>query len=224
MTSLPVFTFAYIRWLLSDQPERAAAELERARARLDEPGFVPHRFGVCYGLTDVALYLEDTGRARSAVTQGWSELEAAMALRLQTVRIFMLHVSARVACAEAAGVQDNRRRSQHLGEALANVRKIRKERTDWGNAVADLVEASVAAEEMRLTDSLRLLESAESGCLRNGMDQFLAAARFRKAQLLPGEGRLEAERQAAAWFRAQKVVRPEAIVRLLSPGNWGQTT
>lgn len=221
MTSLPVFTFAYIRWLLSDQPERAAAELERARARLDEPGFVPHRFGICYGLTDVALYQEDTERARNAITQGWAELESAMALRLQTVKIFMLHVRARVACAEAAAVPDRRRRSQYLAEALVNVRRIRRERTDWGNAIADLIEASVAAEEMRLADSMRLLESAENGCLRTGMDQFRAAALTRKAQFLQGEARLEAERQAAVWFRAQKVARPDRIVRLLSPGTWG---
>jgi hypothetical protein len=52
------------------------------------------------------------------------------------------------------------------------------------------------------------------------MDQFAAMARYRKAHLSEGDVRRDAERQAAVWFDAQKVVKPERIVQLLCPGSW----
>jgi len=220
MTSLPVLTFAYIRWLLSDQPEQAAAELEGTDARLREPGFVLHRFGICYGLTEVALYLDDIDGARKSIVKGWAQLETAMALRIQPVRILMLHLRARVACAAAAATQDKIRRGRILAEAMADARRIRKERTAWGNAVAGLIEAAVASEEHRVADGRLLLEASERDSVRAGMDQFAAMARYRKAHLSEGDVRRDAERQAAVWFDAQKVVKPERIVQLLCPGSW----
>jgi len=219
MTSLPIFTFAYVRWLLSDEPERAVDELERARIRLNEPGFVPHRFGIFYGLADVALYMRQTDKARQAVLEGWAQLQTAMALRIQPVRILMLHMRARVACA-SAGAVGHKERSHFLNEARADARRIRKERTQWGDPLSDLIEAAIGAEEHRFQDARRFIEAAEKGCLRARMNQFVAAARYRKAQLLQGDARRETEQEAARWFTAQKVARPERIAHLLCPGNW----
>ncbi|HEY1336901.1 MAG TPA: protein kinase [Bryobacteraceae bacterium] len=219
MTSLPVFTFAYMRWLLSDQPERAAAELENAQARLTEPGFIPHRFGVWYGLADVALYTGDTERAQRAIRDGMAQLERTMALRLQSFRILMLHARARVACASAAGSADGQTTSRFLADAASDARRIRKERADWGNAVANAIDAAVAAEEHRDAEARLLWGTAEAACLRTGMAHFAAAAQYRKAQLLEGDAREHALRQADVWFAAQRVARPERIVHLLSPGS-----
>ena len=219
-TSLPVFTFAYVRWLLANEPETAAEKLERARVRLNEPGFIPQRFGICYGLGDVALYMQDTEQARRTVSQGWAELEKAMVLRLQPVRIFMLHLRARVSCASAAATADRQARRRFLDGAKADTRRIRKERTVWGNGISSLIEAGIAAEEHRLSDARTLLEAAEQACLLAGMDHFVAVARYRKASLLQGHARLDAERQAAVWFTAQDVVKPERIVEMLCPGSW----
>jgi hypothetical protein len=51
------------------------------------------------------------------------------------------------------------------------------------------------------------------------MAHFAAAAQYRKAQLLEGDAREHALRQADVWFAAQRVARPERIVHLLSPGS-----
>ncbi len=219
-TSLPVFTFAYIRWLLAHNPTAAAEELERAQAQLSKPGFIPHRFGIYYGLAEVALYMGDAEKAVRTVDQGWSELLSAMVLRLQPVRIYMLHLRARVACAKAAGSSDELTRKRCLEQAMADARRIRKERTGWGSGISGLIQASVAAEEHRLDDARMLLEKAEQACILTGMDHFVAIARYRKAPLLQGGARLEAERQAAVWFAEQNVVERERIAQMLCPGTW----
>jgi hypothetical protein len=220
MTSLPIFTFAYVRWLLADEPEVALTELERARIRLNEPGFILHRFGVCYGLADVALYMQDTDQAQRSVTEGWSQLKDAMLLRLQPVRIFMMHARARVSCAAAAAATDPLARRRLLAGARADAQRIRSERTGWGNALSSLIEAAIAAEEGRADDAIRFVELAEQGLLLAGMDHFVAVARYRKAHLLQSEARIAAQRQAADWFAAQKVSNPGRIAHLLSPGSW----
>ncbi len=220
MTNLPVSTFAYVRWLLADKPGKAAEELERTAARLSEPGFIPHRFGICYGFTEVALYEGDVERARQAVTDGWEQLEAAMALRLEPVRILMLYLRARVACAAAASAKSEDARRRFLADALGDARRIRRQRTVWGNAIADLMEAGIRAEQHRTADAKRLLESSEEGSLRAGMQHLAAAARYRKAQLSAGDTRREAQRQAAIWLDSQRAQNPERLVEMLSPGNW----
>jgi serine/threonine protein kinase len=220
MTSLPIFTFAYVRWLLADEPEVALTELERARIRLNEPGFILHRFGVCYGLADVALYMQDTDQAQRSVTEGWSQLKDAMLLRLQPVRIFMMHARARVSCAAAAAATDPLTRRRLLAGARADAQRIRSERTGWGNALSSLIEAAIAAEEGRADDAIRFVELAEQGLLLAGMDHFVTVARYRKAHLLQSEARIAAQRQAAGWFAAQKVSNPGRIAHLLSPGSW----
>jgi eukaryotic-like serine/threonine-protein kinase len=221
-TSLPVFTFAYMRWLLKDDPEGASEVLRRAQERLDKPGFVPHRFGVYYGLAEVALYRQDPERAQRTVDQGWSELESAMALRLQPVRIFMLHLRARVACAAAASTDSTARRL-FLQEAKVDARRIRREKTEWGNGLSSLIEASAAAAEGKPNEARRLLESAEQACLRSGMNHFVAVARHCKAQLLQGAPRDAAEEQAAIWFSEQGVVRRDRMAQMLAPGNWNSS-
>lgn len=217
MASLPVFTFAYIRWLLADQPHQARAELESARLRLSEPGFVPHRFGVCYGLTDVALYTGDSAAARRAVEQGWAELEASMALRIQAVRIFMLHARARVALASAGGAASPRERTRFIEEARGFSRRIRREGTQWGNAITALIDASVAAAAGRLPAVLDRLGAAERAAAAANMQQFSAAARYRIAELISAG---PSPQPQVEWFQDQNARNPARLVRILCPGPW----
>jgi hypothetical protein len=147
-----------------------------------------------------------------------------MVLRLQPVRIFMLHLRARVACAKAAASSDELTRKRCLDQAMADARRICKERTEWGDGLGGLIQASVAAEERRLDDARMLLEKAEQACLGAGMDHFVAMARYRKAALLQGGARMEAERQAAVWFAEQNVAETERIAQMLCPGNWNSRT
>jgi hypothetical protein len=220
MTSLPVFTFAYIRWLLADQPDRAAEELENARARLSEPGFIPQRFGVCFGLTEVALYTLEAERAAQALAQGWAQLGDAMVLRIQPVRIFMLHLRARVACARAAARTEPQARKKFLSQALGDARRIRRERTVWGRGIANLIEAAVAAEERRFADASRLLQAGERDCREVGMQQFVCASRWLQSHMT-GEGASSVNQErAGGWFTEQKVSKPHRLVRMLCPGTW----
>jgi hypothetical protein len=213
--SLPVFTFAYVRWLMADEPQKASQELADARKRLDEPGFVPHRFGVCYGLADVALYLGDHPGARQTVIRGWKELKSASVLRLQPVRIFMLHLRARVTCAEAAEQRDGKARRELLSQARSDVRRIRNERTVWGDGIAFLIEASIAALEGRTSAARAALEQAETNCRSATMEQFAAVARYWR-------GKLDREPFLPPWFQAQHVKNPERLARMLCPGPWPQ--
>jgi hypothetical protein len=154
------------------------------------------------------------------MSYGWAQLKNAMVLQLEPVRILMLHLRGRVACAAAEAAPDPHSRRQFLVEAKRDARQIRKARTVWGDGLSDLLEASIAAEEHRFDDARKWIESAEQAFLEAGMGQFLAAARYRKAQFLRGEPRSEAMRQAAAWFDAQKTASHERIAYLLSPGSW----
>jgi hypothetical protein len=223
LTSLPVLTFAYMRWLLDNRPEGAVKELEEARNRLVKPGFIPHRFGVWHGLADLGLYLQDPEWARRAVEDGWEQLEQAMTLRLQPVRILMLHVRARAACA-AAAVAGKSERTRLLEKAVGDARRIRKEGTVWGDGLSSLIEAGVAAGQGRFLDCLRLLNGAEHALLASRMDHFLAATRYRKAGLpdefLDRDARAAAAGLAKNWFLAQRVENPERLIQMLSPGCW----
>jgi tetratricopeptide (TPR) repeat protein len=206
VTNLPVLTFAYIRWLLSGEPQHAAGELDAAKEGLQETGFAMHRFGVWYGLTDTALYLGRRHEARQAVIEGWRDLEASMVLRVQSVRIMMLHLRARTACA----VGDT-------NSARSDAARIRKEKTAWGNALSHFILASAAASENNRAEAISRFRQAEQGFLDTGMRQFRAAAAYRRAELSSGEEKQAARAIAEAWFESEGVKNPERIVAMICP-------
>jgi hypothetical protein len=107
-----------------------------------------------------------------------------------------------------------------LESALAEARRIARERTAWGNPLARLIEAAVAAHRAHREETASLLSAAERDFDENDMGLYRSATLRALGVVLGGdEGRGLVE-SADEWMSGQKIRNPENMTAMLVPGPW----
>jgi hypothetical protein len=90
----------------------------------------------------------------------------------------------------------------------------------WGNALADLTKAGIAATRGDRNAAMTLLRAAEAGFDAAGMHLYAAAARRRRGQLTgdaEGQSLVDA---TGLWMAAQNIRNCERMTAMLAPGTW----
>ena len=105
-------------------------------------------------------------------------------------------------------------------EAVSSATQLAKQRAPWGDGLALLVRASVAALDGRKAEAIDLLSRAESQLIAVSMSQYVAAARYRKGLLLGETIDGENLSKALTWAKTERVAEPERIFDMLTPGRW----
>jgi hypothetical protein len=132
------------------------------------------------------------------------------------ILMWLFHGGSALACA-AAGLRPGAMRRA----AARAARRMERERTRWGNALALLLRAGVAAGRGEHEVARGLLTDAAGRLDAVGMGSYAAAARRRLGTLLGGdEGRALVE-QADAWMGGQGVKDPIRMTALHAPGFVG---
>src|SRR5262249_29581130 len=159
------------------------------------------------------LYRQQGVAARALVTAQWRALERSLLLRAQVLRIEALQLRARCALAAAAetGVVAT------LLDAERDARRILREKMAWGEPLASLILAGVAAARSRRDEAITLLASAEAGCEIADMPLYEQAARYRRGQLLGGAAGDALVASAQATLCEQNIKNPAAVVAMLAP-------
>jgi hypothetical protein len=209
VTNLSLVIRTVVR-LADDEPERARRELRQVMGEWSQEGFHVQHMNRLFDEVQIGLYQGAGGAAWEQITAHWPALAHSHLLRVQQVRIFLLHLRARAAlAAESASL---------LHAAERDARRLRRERIAWAEALAQLVRAGVAMRRRDAGGARQLLADAAGRLEAAGLCLHAAAARRRLGELVSGsEGRRLVE-QADAWMKGQNIRRPDRMAALLAPG------
>ncbi|HEY7422786.1 MAG TPA: protein kinase [Gemmataceae bacterium] len=213
--SLAVRTFVL---LTADEPERARAELVRVMEKWSQQGFHVQHMNRLFDEAQIDLYLGDAEAAWHRLVDSWPDLEQTHLMRVQQIRIVMLHQRARCAVTRAGGKDSD----TWLRIAERDARSLRREKLLWADALALLIEAALAFRRGDAEKSRQILANAAASLTAVDMHLYAAAARRRLGQLLGGTQGQELVCQGEEWMNGQKVRNLDRMTALLAPG-WGES-
>ncbi len=212
--SLTVRTFAR---LAADDPGRARDELARVMDKWSRLGYHVQHMNRWYDEVQIQLYCGAASAALAHLRSGWAAARASHLLRVQQVRIFLVHLRARCALATAAGGGPE----ALLRQAARDARALRRERVPWAEALAVLSDAGVACGRGDTRGAAVLFGKAAERLEAVDMRLFAAAARRRQGDLMGGAEGEEVRGRAEAWMADQGVRSAERMTALLAPGGRG---
>src|SRR5262249_39015647 len=171
------------------------------------------RFWSMYASVEIHLYAGDG-------TSAWDEIEAtsktirdSLLLRVQTIRIRWLDLSARSAL---ACVRNGR--SEHLRLARRLAARLNRENVQWARGLAGLIRAAASAYDGQTTLAATHLARAERDFVEVDMKLHAAAARWaRKSLVGDAAGSVSMLDRV---FAQEGVCRPSRMVSTLAPGPW----
>jgi serine/threonine protein kinase len=202
--------------LAGDDPGRAGSEVEEAIAQWSHRAFhIPH-YNALWARATIALYAGDARRAWDLLAEEWRALRGSLILRAQLARLEVLFLRARCAATLASGPQDGKL----LAGAARDARRIRRERSGWGEPFADVVEAALARMRGEGSRALALLEAAEASAEKAELGLCAASARRARGLLLGGTAGQALVESADAWMRERGVQNPARMAALWAPGPW----
>jgi hypothetical protein len=214
VTNLSLVIRTFVR-LADDEPERARRELRQVMDEWSQQGFHVQHLDRLFDEAQIGLYQGEGSAAWEQVTGQWPTLARSHLLRIQQVRIFLLHLRARAALAAAPAAPGP---GPLLHAAERDARRLRRERVAWAEALAQLVRAGVAMGRHDAGAARQLLEDAAGRLDAAGLRLHAAAARRRLGERVGGcEGQHLVE-QADAWMKGQNIRRPDRMTALLAPG------
>jgi tetratricopeptide (TPR) repeat protein len=215
-TATDIRTRYSIAWLAADDPAGAKRQIEEALVEWSTHGFHLQHYSSMLGLVQLALYKDCPEDAWALLAQKWPELRRSLLLRVQLLRLEVLHLRARSALAVVASGG----RAELLKQVVADVEAIAKEHMEWSAPLVSLVRAGLAACRGDRAQAALRLRAAVHECDRSHMGLYGAAARWRLANLLPADSREgQALRAQAQGFMAEQEIRnPRRMVAMLAPG------
>ena len=83
-----------------------------------------------------------------------------------------------------------------------------------------LIRATVAWAQGHPASAVDHLRRAEAALRRCDMNQYAAAACYRRGQIEGGSTGAQLMREGAEWMQAERVVNPHRVLDLLAPGPW----
>jgi tRNA A-37 threonylcarbamoyl transferase component Bud32 len=197
-------------WLVQGRVEEARAHAEAVAA--DSPSGVAvhlHHYYDLLAQTQIELYEGDAPAAWRRLNGAWPALERSQLLRLQSVRIEAMFLRGRTALARlrTAGGDKADRLSKVVAAAA---RQLGREKVAWASAFARHLGAEL---ELGRGHGPGRLEAAENAYRACDMALYGDAVRLRRASVDRGIDAVPAQ----AAMRAQAVVDPAAMARLLAP-------
>lgn len=207
----------YLSYLAEDRPEIAWHELEQTSNLWSKRRFQLHDYWKLLARSEIGLYSSNPSLAWTEINVKWSELVRAGNQSLQLTIIEILHFQARLALLMA---QNQSNAGYFLNIAEKNARKIKREKTAYGDGWADLILAGVEATRGRVAVAINYLSSAEIKLAEADMMLYAAAASHRRGELLTSDEGSELIKQAEDWMIAQQIKNPARMTDMLAPGSW----
>ncbi len=203
--------------LAADDSARALVLVDEARASLPAGPYHTTHYHLLVSTVQAELYRDQPTRAWDAVRREWAPLAASQLLRLVLPCAELLYLRGRAALAMLASTEGRRERSTLLGEAASAARRLRRARTRPAAAFAASIEAGIAMQRGNHARARAYLEDAVDGYRFAELRLHADAARWRLGELLGGDGGVALRRDAERRL-AERVRRPDAVVRTLMPG------
>jgi hypothetical protein len=202
-----------VAWLALDDPDEARRQVEQANRQWSREGFHLQHYYELLANGQIDLY---TGNGRTGLErtdQHWKALKHSMLLRVQNIRVEAQHLRARCAMAEAKATGN----TKLLAIATKSAQKIKKEKKPWALAIAELVDASVAAIRED-AGAAQMLDTAERSLAAADMHLYAAVARYRRGQLVGGDEGKALASAASAELEKLGAHNPHRIADMIVPG------
>jgi hypothetical protein len=218
-TYLRVGFCSHVAWLAADRPDLALEEIEAGLSGWRQGRFDLLSLWVRGARTDIALYNDDPPGPVERVGKASRAMARSLDRFVQVGFIRGLDTRARRRMASSAEATAATR-DAHLRVVEAHARAILEERTRWGDPLAHVLRAGVAAARGRTDAAVQWLESAEAGFGAADMALHAAAARRRRGELVGGDAGGSLVASADGWMAGQGIRRPERMTAMLAPGKW----
>jgi hypothetical protein len=121
----------------------------------------------------------------------------------------------------AAAALPAAQRDPLLRAAERDARGIERERTPWGDALALVARAGIAATRGDVDVAVRLVASSEQTLQGLDMALHAAGARRQRGRLIGGDEGTRLVADADRSMREQRIQNPERVAAMLCPGVWG---
>ena len=218
-TNLCLTIRTFVR-LAADEPQRARTDLDQVMERWSQQGFHVQHMNRLFDEAQIDLYLGDAESAWRRLEADWPALRRSHLLRVQQIRIVMLHLRARCAVALASKGKDS---STWLHHAERDARSLRREKLPWADALADLIDGAVAFRRGKVARSVEILGVASAALAKADMHLHAAVALRRLGEVLEGTRGQGLTKHVAEFMESQKIRNGERMTSLLAPG-WGKAT
>ena len=202
-------------WLLGDDPQTAASELQDAMSQWSREGFYRQDYNSLIAQTHIDLYLGQPSVAWARLEQAWPALRSSQLLRVQLFLCEALCLRARTAIAAAERGHDAETR---LRIAERDAHRIAREKMAWSAPFEPLLRAGVAAVRGDTPAATGLLATAVAGFESAKMRLFAAAARRCLGEVLGGQEGTQLVNEADAFMRRQAIRAPDRLAHMLVPG------
>jgi eukaryotic-like serine/threonine-protein kinase len=215
----------YLLQLMSDEPQAARADLQRAAEEWSQASFYMQHYFRLIGDAEISLYAGSGLIAWEELLERWGGLQQSLVRRAQLFRIESQHVRGRcaLAAAQTRALAPGRRRKL-LRSALRDAHRIDRENAPWGHPLAALLRAGIASESGNGASAVSpLLKSAQGGFETAKMSLYAAAARRCRGLLVGGEEGAKLVADAEAWMTNEGIRNPERMTAMLAPGRWTPT-
>jgi eukaryotic-like serine/threonine-protein kinase len=203
-------------WLVGDRPDDARRLATEARLQSLGEAFHLHHHHELMTHTHIDLYVGDLAGAWQRLESTWPALAGSHLFRIQAVFIEAQLLRGAVAVGWASA--SPRERAAALRVAARCVKRIARERSPWGDAVATLIQAGVAHVRGERAAAIAHLGLAAARLDAFDMPLYAAVARRRLGQLVGGDDGRAAVARADAFMKAKGVVDPERLARMYAPG------
>jgi hypothetical protein len=200
--------------LAADEPRRARTDLARVMERWSQQGFHVQHMNRLFDDGQIDLYVGDAEGCWRRLMESWPALEGTHLMRVQQIRIVMLHLRARCAVTLAAGKDS----ATWLSTAEGDAHALHREKLLWPEALALLIDAAIAFRRGDSRRSGEILTTAAAAFEKAQMRLHAAVARRRLGQLLGGAQGQEFVRQAEEWMSGQKIRNLDRMTAMLAPG------
>lgn len=219
-TFLRIGYCSHVAWLVADNPGRARLELEAGVERWRPGEFDYLQHWARGARTDISLYSGEVPAAHARVADRWRPFARSLDRFTQVGFLRGLDSKARWRLALAALNEDVGERNVLLRGAESHAQAILKEKTDWANPLATLLQAGAAATRGEPARAQGLLETAEVAFTNRDMALYATVARRRRGELLGGEAGAGIVAGADTWMSGQGIKNPERMTAMLAPGRW----
>jgi hypothetical protein len=207
-------------WLLLDQPDEARAQVTSVMLprEPDQPMQLTHWFELM-AHTQIDLYMGRAEEAHARIESSWRDLRRSMLMRVQNILIEACFLRARAELALAARhALDATKVERSVVAALAHARRLEATHAAWALPFARLVRATCAFRQGDAARADALLRAAIEAFEACDMRLYAVVARVRLAGLVGGDEGASLRAAAAAFFRAQEVTNPPALLDMVAPG------
>jgi hypothetical protein len=200
--------------LAADQIDEARAEVTEAMELWTQRGFLVQHHNALLAETYMDLYC---GRAQAAwdrIAEQWSRYRVSMLNRVQQVRIDITQCRARAALAVAAVADD---RQSLLRSALADAKRLQREKVPWSLALAKLIIAGATAIGGDSKQAAAQLSTAADHLRDVDMQLFANVASLRRGELIRGDEGRTLVSKTVDWMTAQNVRDPNRFADMILP-------